>query len=224
MVLVAVIFAIIMRLIKKHRTIIFLGGIAVLCLISGVYTYLYSDSVLPSRHPVNQVFYTPEYMETQEFPDGFLRLYADGRKVYVKDDAVTNEEACDAGLYWQYSVHHYYNMVHFLEAVNAEVIPDKTMNDCVVGEDRMDEFENIGCMNDMLRNMMLYSGIDHEMGNYLYSQWYYREHTKPVYLYANAESLAGAEDIVVLWQPQKGDAESEDMYLMGRDYFEAYIK
>jgi len=223
---VAIVFALASVVLKKHREKILICGIAALCLVSGVYTYTRAESILPTRHPYNQTFYTSDYLETDEFPDAFLRLYLNGKKVYVKDDEITIDEATSIGYYWQYSYCHNKNMVHFLESVNAEVVHDSEMNDIIVEEADRADFEEVGYLNDLLRNTMMYSGIDNEVGNYLYYVWYYRDFTQAAKLYANAESLKNAEELVLIWQRQDGDVrpETEDMYLMGKDYYESHIK
>lgn len=220
-------FAIALVILKKHREKILICGIAVLCLVSGAYTYTRAENILPTRHPFNQTFYTPDYMETEEFPDAFLRLYLDGKKVYVKDDELTIDEANAMGFYWQYAYCHNKNMVHYLESVNAEVAPDSEMNDVIVEEKDRSDFDEVGYLNDLLRNTMMYSGMDGEVGNYLYYVWYYRDFTQAAKLYANAESLENAEEVVLIWQKQEGEdirPETEDMYLMGKEYYEKTIK
>ena len=227
-VLVAVVFATAAFVLKKHREKILIAGIVVLCLISGVYCYSRAEGILLARHPYNQAFSPAEYMETLEFPDAFLRLFLKDKTVYVKDDAMHGvEEANNGGFYWQYAYSHYYDMVHFLESINAEVVPDATMNDTVVSEDRIGDFEEVGYLNDLLRNSMMYSGKDSEIGNYLYYLWYYGTFTKPAKLYANADGLKDTDEIVIIWQPQGDGYEekaTEDMYLMSKEYYDTVYK
>jgi len=44
-------------------------------------------------------------------------------------------------------------------------------------------------------------------------------------VYMNTDSLQNADEIVVLWQPQGCDAgETEDVYIMSKEYFEENIR
>jgi len=213
-----------MIILKKHREKIMIAGVVILCLVNGVYTFTRAEGILPTRHPFNQTFYTSDYLETQEFPDAFLKLYLDGKTVYVKDDPITNEEAVAAGFYWQYNVCHYHNMVHFMESVGATVIPEKTMNESVVTEKNSDDFESLGYVNDMLRNTMMYSGIDNEIGNFLYYLYYYRDLSGTAYFFVNTDGLMDADELVLIWQNQEENKHSEDMYLMTKEYYDTVYK
>lgn len=222
---VAVVFTIALTLLKKHREKIFICGIVLMCLINGAYSFVNAESVLPSRQTFSQTFYTTDFLDTQEFPDAFLRHYFKGKTVYVKDDAFhTHEETKEAGYWWEFGTNHYYSMVHYLESVYANVIPKKELNDSTVSTEKRSDFESIGYTNDMFRNMCMYSGINDETGNYLYYLHWYRDATKPAKMYMNVDSLKEDDEIVIIWQFQGDDGLTEDMYVMGRQYYENEIK
>lgn len=224
MVALGIIFLIAMRFFKQHRVRIFLVGLVLLCLVSGVYTYTHTESILKSRQPFNQTFYSDEYIETGEFPDAFLRLLLKDKKVYVKNDRIILEDAEAKGYYWLYAYYHVDNMIHYLNSVHADVIEDESLNDKELSEDKAGKFERLGYLNDLLRNTVMYTQFDNDCGNYLFYLWYYRELCDTSYIYLNPESL-DEDELVLIWQKRSDtDVETEDMYLCGKQYYEENIR
>ena len=221
---IAVVFLVAMYFLKQHKEKIMICGFVVLSLVSGVYCYTHADSVLAKRQPTNQTFYDTDYIETKEFPDAFFRLFLKGKTIYVKADRMEFKDAEKQGVNWLYSYYHVTNMVDYLESVEANVIEDESMVDSVVTKDIAKNFEELGFLNDLLRNSMMYTKYDEECGNYFYYLWYYRDFAKTSSIYANADSL-NEDELVLIWQPQtEDDIYTEDMYLCGKDYYENNIR
>lgn len=210
-------------ILKQHREKILVAGIIVISIVSGVYSFAYAEHILPVRDSKSQTFYDAEYAQTGEFPDAFLRLYLNGKTVYVKKDKVKLEEA-EKKTYWLYAYYHMYNMTNYLNSVDANVISDESMNEDYVTSDKASDFECLGYTNDLLRNTMLYTKKDIECGNYFYFLNYYRDMSDTSYFYLNAQSL-NDDEYVILWQERnEDDLITEDMYLMGKKYYEENIK
>ena len=223
--MIAVVFAVVMRIMKQHREKIMICGVLVMAFISGVYSYAKASDILPSKNSFTQTFYNTDYLESGDFPDAFLRLFLEGKKAYVKNDRFTVEESEAAGFDFTYAYYHVENVENYLRSVNCEVIEDESMNETKVGEDRFADFERLGYLNDMLRNTVMYTKHDNGCGNYFFFLWYYRDMTKTAYVYMNTEGLDETDEIVVLWQAQGVDAgETEDVYIMSRDYYEENIR
>lgn len=224
---VAIIFLLLITVLKQHKERLLIIGVAVLSLISGVYCYAKADSIVPKRYPVNQTFYDPVNCEIGEFPDAFLRLLLKGKKVHVKGDRITLTHAIEQGEEWLYAYYHVDNMVNYLNATYSTVEEDESLNECEVPEEKRNEFENLGYLNDLLRNTVMYSSHDIECGNFTYYLWYYSYFAKTSYMYLQTESL-DEDELVLIWQPRskdtKEDRATEDMYLMGKSYFEENIR
>ncbi|MDO4188078.1 MAG: hypothetical protein Q4D29_03735 [Lachnospiraceae bacterium] len=221
---VAVIFLMLMLLFKQHKEKLLVCGILVMSLISGVYCYTHAESILPSRQTKTQTFYNTDFLKSEEYVDAFLRLFLNGKNVYVKCDKWELDPAQDAGYEWLYAFYHVYNMENYLNSVNANIIEDESMNSVTITDDKAENFEELGYLNDLMRNTMLYTNYDYECGNYFYYLWYYRDATDTAYIYANEESLS-EDELVLIWQSRSEDnVETEDMYLMGKRYYEENIK
>ena len=91
-------------------------------------------------------------------------------------------------------------------------------------EEKAKDFERLGYLNDLLRNSMMRSKYDDDSGSVFFYLWYYRDLAKTSYLYLHEESL-NEDELVLIWQPQNEDEPyTEDMYLMGKSYYEENIK
>ena len=223
MIIVAIIIWLIIIVLKQHREKVLLGGIFAMVLINGVYSYTHAGAILPSRDSKLQTLYHTDYLKTDEFPDAFLRLFLRDKRVYIKNDVVSLHEAEDAGYEWIYSYYHVKNMRNYLNSIGSIVIDDEEMNEKFVSTDQANEFEKLGYLNDLLRNSLMYSNDTDDVGNFLFYLNYYRDVSDTAYIYANVESLS-EEELVILWQPRSEDnVETEDMYMMGRKYYEDKI-
>lgn len=225
--IIAVFFWILALLLKKHKEIITISGIVALAIINGVYCYTHTDSILSKRYPVNQTFFDPVYCEKGEFPDAFLRLFLKGKKIYVKNDRYILPELEERGDCWLSAYYHVENMENYIDSVYAEFEEDESMNSIVLNDEQARTFEQLGYLNDLLRNTVMYTKVDWELGNFDYFLWYYTNFAKTGYIYGNIESL-NEDELVLIWQPKGDDtpieAATEDMYLMGKNYFEENIR
>jgi len=220
-IVLAIAAAVGMHIMKKHREKIFIATIFMAALICGVYSFTHADSVLASVRPLNQTFYTPDFINSQEFPDAFLRLYLKDKTVYTKNDYWTQEMCDEAGLNWTYSVYHVHSMKRYLDSVGAGVVMQDEINSVTVPSELRADFEDLGYINDLLRNTMMYTEYDSEVGNYFFYLWYYRDKASSSNMYVNADSLEGENELVLIWQQKDGqNQETEDMYLMGKTYFD----
>ena len=221
---VAVVFWLLMLILKQHKEKLLIGGILVMSLISGVYCYTHVENILPSYKPVSQTFYNSKFLKSDEYVDAFLRLFLKGKTVYVKNDRWELDPAMEAGYEWLYAYYHVDNMENYLNSVNAEIVEDESMNDKEITEQQTESFERMGYLNDLLRNSMLYTKHDYACGNYFFHLWYYRDVSDTAYMYANVDSLS-EDELVLIWQSRSEDnVETEDMYLMGKKYYEENIK
>lgn len=224
-VIIAVIIAVIIKMTKKYKEQILVSGIALMTVMCGAYSYVHADSLLPAISHKSQTFYSPEFLDTMEFPDAFLRVYLKGKTVYVKDDFPPpyDPETFQGGD--MYSIFHGYNVANYLESVDAKMIPDETMNESVIDETLRGQFENMGYLNDMLRNTVLYTKHEQEWSNYFAYVWYYRDFSGSAYVYINPDSLKNTDELVLLWQRQNSeDARTEDLYIMGKSFYNDNFK
>ncbi|MCI6330863.1 MAG: hypothetical protein MR780_02185, partial [Lachnospiraceae bacterium] len=143
---------------------------------------------------------------------------------YVKSDRLNIEEAEGQGFEWQYAYYHVENMVSYLNSIDAIPVEDSSYNDVVISKEKAKDFERLGYLNDLLRNSMMRSKYDDDSGSFFFYLWYYRDLAKTSYLYLHEESL-NEDELVLIWQPQNEDEPyTEDMYLMGKSYYEENIK
>lgn len=224
-IVMAVIIWLLTIVLKNHREKIIIAGIAVISIVSGIYSYANAGKVLSTRSFREQTLYSKDYVAGGEYPDAFLRLFLKDKKVYIKRDPVKMKEAEEMGVYWVYSLYHMRNMTSYLRSIDADLIKEDEMNEDAVPESLAGDFEKLGYTNDFMRNTMLYTKHDMESGNYLYFLNYYRDLSDTAYFYINSDSLNGDDEYVLLWQPRsEEDLITEDMYLMGRKYYEENVK
>lgn len=224
-IVLAVIIAVLVRIKERHREKLLIVGLVLFSLICGFYSFRHSESILKTIKPVHQTFYTPDFIETNEFPDAFLRLYLKDKTVYVKNDYFNFEEADQYGVDWTYGFYHGHNALFYLRSVFANAVEDPEMNEYVIPENIRGDFESLGFLNDMLRNTMMYSDYDYLVGNYFFYLMYYRDLAATSNIYVNADSIKDSDELVLIWQQKDGEnLETEDMYLMGKEYYENKIK
>jgi len=221
-VMIAVVALIAIRLTKKNRGLIFLSAVFLMTAICGLFSFSNADKILASVQHTEQTLFSPEFLETGEFPDAFLRLLFKEKKVYIKDDLV--DFLVDTPYAYQYAAFHGRNPINYLESVDAKIVMDASMNDKYVLAPNTDDFENIGYLNDFMRNTVLYTKYDREWANYFAYVWYYRDFAKPSHIYVNADGLEDTDEIVVIWQRVEGEEEqTEDLFIMSKDYYETVI-
>ena len=215
------------RLKKEYRNRILI----VLCVLVIAMNAFYNAKMLKNMitffRPVNQTFYQPVHLENGEYPDAFLMLLFKGRKVYVKNDKRYGENY--GHRHWLFKYYHAFNIQWFLQAAEADVIPDDSLNNRTVDLELIDsDFTELGKANDMFRYIFMYNDLDEEYGNYFYYYWYYYEYLDDISIYvapgdADAnDSLFNADELVVMWNTIDG-VENEDIYIMTKDYYDREV-
>ncbi|MCR4738638.1 MAG: hypothetical protein K5886_00090 [Lachnospiraceae bacterium] len=215
---------------KEYRIRIITGYTGILILFNLAYDILLIKNTVPFYRPFSQTYYQKEFAQGGEYPDSLLPLILKGKKIYVKDDPYTIEEAKAEGKDYLYAYYHGVNLVNFAKFSGAEVIKDETMNDSAIpGSLRESDFECLGMANDMFRYTFLMNDFWEELGNYFTYQWYYYDHLDPIFAYANILPDKGGKDVytsdelVILWDSSH-EREEEDIYLMTKEYYDDRIR
>lgn len=214
--------AVLLRWKKEYRGYLLTGFIAAMIMLSFVYNNRLLPSIVPFYRPVNQTFYQTEFLEKGEYPDSFLPLLLKGKTVYTKDDRVTLDQAVSEGKNFVYSYYHNENAINYMELMEASVIPNAALNDAKVDEAQMDKFADLGYANDMFRYSFLLNDFWEELGNYFTYYWYYSEYLPEIHVHLNAEGMAEADTLVVLWDGSP-ENEAENLYIMTEDYYESEV-
>lgn len=223
MIVVAIVFWLLAFVLKQHKEKVLMGGILVMTLISGIYSFTHAEGILPSRDAKTQTLYHTDYLENGEFSDAFLRLFLNNKKIYIKNDRLTIDDAEAAGYEWLYAYYHVDDMENYLNSLNTEVVEDSSLNSVEISSEYSKDFERLGYLNDLLRNTVMYTKHTDFCGSYLTYMWYYRDVSDTSYMYINKDSMT-EDELVLIWQPRSEDnVETEDMYLMGKNYYESNI-
>ena len=213
------------RIKKEYRMQITAAFIVYVILMNVAYNYKTAGNFVRFIRPVNQLIYQEKYKDTGEFPDAIIQHLINDRTVYTKDDRFSIEEAEEKGYNWLYAYYHVTNPVSYLSHYGAEVVQDANLNDNIINDQaRTEDFEDIGYANDMMRNVCMYYPDDEELANYFFHYWYFSENVGAMHIYINYDGLKDANEIVFLWQNQEGGSETEDFYIMTKDYYDRNIK
>lgn len=211
----------------RNRILICFGVSAII--MSGLYNVRLLGKLLPFYRPVNQTFYQTRFLENGEYPDSLLMLLFKDKKVYVKKENVFLSQAQEQNKSFLYAYYHAKNEYRFLEYAGAELIKDKSMNDVMLTEEKLDsDFEELGITNDMFRYCFMYNNIKEEPGNYFNYYWYYYEYLDTVRAYMNVkedskgETVFDADEMVMLWDTAD-EGEEEDIYIMTKDYYDREV-
>ena len=224
---IAVIAGILIRIKTKYRMHILAAFAVLMILMNGLYNVKLLGKLLPFYRPTNQTFYQTQFLENGEYPDSLLMLMLEGKKVYIKDDAVSAKDT--HGRHWIYGYYHLYNVEWFLKSADAQPVRDAGMNGIILDETRIEsDFDELGITNDMFRNSFMYNDIEKEWGNYFYYYWYYYERLGPIRAYMNVnkdsegKTVFDSDELVLLWNAIDG-VEEEDIYIMTKDYYDREV-
>lgn len=216
----------ILALIKKeYRILLTLIFVVYVILMNLFYNSKNIGNIVNEKTTVNQLIYQESYKESKEYPDALLPFLVKHKNVYVKNDPVTRAEAREKHFNWAYSYYHMHNASNAFIHMHAFLIPDDSLNNVYIDEAHRNQFENIGYANDMMRNSLMYSNnFGDESGNYFYYYWYYGDQRSEMNMYVNFDGIYEAKELVLLWQLKDPSEETEDFYLMTKEYYEENIK
>lgn len=218
-----IICMIMIRFKSKYRMQITAGFIVFVILMNLIYNARFISGLISLRTTVNQLIYQEEYADSLEYPDALINIIIDGKTVYMKEDYKTIPESEELGFNWMYGYFHYIAPSAYFEHYGSEVIHDEELNNIVIKKDEHPEFEDIGYANDMLRNVCLFHPDTTEIADYFSHYWYYREWVKGMHIYANLDGIKDADELVLIWQNVSENEETEDLYLMTKQYFDENI-
>lgn len=218
-----IICMIMIRLKSKYRMQITAGFIVFVILMNIIYNARFINSLINLHTTVNQLIYQEEYADSLEYPDALINILIDGKTVYMKEDYKTIPESEELGFNWMYGYFHYIAPSEYFEHYGSKVIHDESLNNIVIEHDEHPELEDIGYANDMLRNVCLFHPDTTAAADYFFHYWYYREWVKGMHIYANLDGIKDADELVLIWQNVSEDEETEDLYLMTKQYFDENI-
>lgn len=223
--LVPGLIAFLLTLIKKEYRIQIFGIYIVVMIIANiVFNCIKIPELMPLRTTTNQFIYQSDYMDTKEYPDALLQLLIKNKRVYVKDDFKSSYDTELLGFDWLYSYFHQIPETEYLKRYNAEVIQDSSINNSVIDDNVKDDFTLTGYANDMLRNAFMFHPDKTTAANYFYHYVYFSETVGPMNFYINFDNITDSSELVLLWQNVSEDDETEELYLMTKDYYDSNVK
>lgn len=207
----------------KKQSRLTLTGLFVLYVIIAnvVYNRLELDKLLPIVHTTNQLIYQEENFNEKTYADAFLNLIINDKTVYVKSDETNMYEATELkGFDWMYAIFHYHTPLAYINHYAGQTIQDEMLNNTVINNPEKDDFTDLGFANDMMRNSCMIHPDVTEASDYFYHYWWFNERVDDMHIYVNLDDIYDADELVFLWQNVAEDSETEDFYLMTKDYYD----
>ncbi len=218
----AIIAALLMKYAAKYRMIILCGFFVVLIGLNARSSFHHSTEDVPLFHPVNQMVYQPDNLENGGFPDGILPYLVEGKTLYTPNDFYVPEfDMDDPNAPWERKllrIYHGINYVNLFSAWGANVICDEAYTDADLTEEQIENFTELGYINDMMRNSFAVNQIPEEYGNYFHYYYAYCVVCKPISFYINAEGLEDSDELVLLWKGR-----TDIGYLMSKEYYDREV-
>ena len=215
---------------KAYRSRILLLALGVLFLGNLFYSARDLKGIVPFTTTKEQLFYNAEHPE-ESYPGAILPLIVAGKQIRVKDDITHYKfDMSDPVAPWELHLGEIYyglNSKNLLAAMDAELIPDSSLNDVKVEADAPEKFTILGASNDLYRFSCAANDIPEEYGNYFHYYFYYTAHGRPMYIYLNADDVGaltpdGEEELVALWERlPKGCG--ENLFIMSREYYDREV-
>lgn len=205
---------------RMHITAVFMVFVILLNIVINVKSI---GELMTFHRTANQLIYQEEYADELEYADALLNVLIDGKTVYMKNDYKTIQESEELGFNWMYGYFHFQAPSEYFTHYGSNVIHDDSLNNIVIDRDLASDFEEIGYANDMLRNVCLFHPDTTAVADYFYHYWYYREWVKSMHIYANLDGIREADELVLIWQNILDDEETEDFYLMTKQYFDENV-
>lgn len=222
------ILPVLLLLLKKHRTLILCGFLAVLVCLNGFFSFGQLYDILPMARTVNQFFYQEKNLAQGSYPDAILPYLLQDKTVYTPNDFYhLTYDMNDPNAPWEHElgkIYHGRNAANLMRFSGAKVECRDELNGILPTEVQRSDFESIGVTNDMYRNSFAINEIPEEYGNYFHYYYYYTysfredDRKEPMQLYIQSEDLAEAEELVLLWTKSP-----EQLYLMSYDYYQREV-
>lgn len=210
---------------SKYREKIIVVFLLFMIVLNVLYNRERINALLPLRTTTNQLIYQQDYAELKEFPDALIPLLIKDKTVCVKNDYKSLYDALYVQNYeWLYSYYHKTNPTEYLKRYGANVIDDDSLNNTVINDEYLADFDDIGYANDMLRNAFLFYPEDFEPASYFYHYYYYREYIGPMHVYINFDGIVESDELVFLWQNDSIEDETETLFLMTKKYYDRNFK
>lgn len=228
--ILAVVAAILIRICKNHKMQLIVGFLLCITLFSLFLTIRDADGLVSFNRSTNQLFYQPEFIDEGLYPDAFMPLLVKGKTIYTKDDINYFDYEAEDDSHWEVrlgEINYGRNSKSLLETFGAETIADSALNDIIVTDEYLKDFQTMGLSNDMFRSSCAVNDITSKFGNYFHYYCYYGAFGLPSHVYYHVDdkgSLLNGSDaeFVALWQYVDGGY-GEDLFIMDKEYFEEHF-
>ena len=207
---------------KKRKGLIL--AMYALCMIAFfvVYNYRTLDHILIFDQPRSQTLYQPRFLQDGEYTDAFLDEFLKNKTVATPNDAwdISLENPDWPRLYAYY---HAYNMWDYLEANNATIVKDDSLNTVVLSDSQKALFTDLGLANDLMRYTFPYTKYADKYGNGYFHYWYYSTYINTSHVYLCTDSLADADELVMIWETEDDEA-TENYYIASKEAFKSVVR
>ena len=221
--ILAVIAVILIRICKNHKIYVIVGFLLCVTCFSLFITVREIGGVVTLNRSTNQLFYQPEFLDEGIYPDAFMPLLVKGKTIYTKDDIEYFDfEADPDDSHWEtrlININYGRNSKYLLETFGAKIIEDSSLNDIMVTDDLLDDFQTMGLSNDMFRSSSAVNDITAKFGNYFHYYVYYSASGSPSCVYYHVDDMDA--EFVALWQRVEGYG--ENLFIMDKEYFEEHF-
>jgi len=220
-----IIIFILCKIKSKYRYMLTGVFLLFVCILNVFYNSIELDQLIPIRKTTNQLIYQEENFNEGSYADALFNLIVEDKKVYVKSDQATMYDATVVkGFDWMYAIFHYHTALAYMKHYAAETVQDEELNNTVIDGKNKDDFTDLGFANDMMRSACIIHPDETEASDYFYHYWWFNERVGDMHLYANLDGILDADELVFLWQNVSEDSETEDFYLMTKDYYDRNFK
>lgn len=209
---------------SKYRMLITGIFAAIIIVINIAYNYVNIPKLMKFRTYTNQLLYQEEYLESMEYPDAILPLIASGKTIYVKKDFIAAFGDESANVSWLYPFYHHITPMIYFMRYGSNVKESKELNNSVINENQRGDFVQIGYANDMFRNACMFYPENTDPAKYFYHYVFYGEESGPMNFYVNFNDIIDADELVLLWENETENVNTEYLYLMTKEYYDRNIK
>lgn len=210
-----VIAALLIKPLYAHKwKIIGAYAILVICLFA-VYNFRTADLILRFDRPTNQMFYQPEFVNSDEplYPDSLLPYLLKGKTVYLPQYVMWDTINLDSDEVWENGQMFCMNLINIIESCGGNV-DSYDSREFVDSKKLGDKVTDLGCLNDTFRYSFFYNDFTNEYGNAFYYYWFYGANQTPFKLYVCGDDINSSDELVVLFDANM------NVYMMTKSSYE----
>ena len=224
--------AIITLFLNKKIRVIYISGLLFVSILFGIYASLKNDSDIMFYHVYDQSLYVPQFSKENIYPDIYVRELVEDKTVIVPNEIQTysdyqkkvKKKPKDGDFINMYFKENNYS-IFFKEYAGCFEVDSSMPGVIQMMEEELvdlDEFESLGCANDMLRYSFLVNRENIEEASFFWYSWYYYSFStnKGWYpsVYICKENMDDKDTLVALWDKQ------ENLFLMSLEYYNEKVK